>query len=182
VNLEEAKKIIETVLLTSDEPLSVKKVCKVFDENLGSQVVESIIDEIQRDWANRGLELVFTANGWRFRTRKSFTKFVQKVKNDRIGRYPRALMETLAIVAYKQPVTRADIESIRGVTVSSQVIKTLEEKGWIVCKGQREVAGKPMIYGTTEQFLSDLGLNSLQDLPAIESLEPSSSELGLVND
>jgi segregation and condensation protein B len=176
LNIEEAKVIIETVLLTSDEPVTAKHLIKVFENNLTEQTLVSMLTDLKNDWNNRGLELVKTSLGWRFHTRSNFAKYIAKLKPDRVSRYSRAVMETLAIVAYRQPVTRGDIELIRGVTVSSQIIKSLEERGWIITIGQREVVGRPMLYGTTDQFLSDLGLRSISELPNIDDIENYAKE------
>ncbi len=166
----QAKTIIETVLLASDEPLSVKKLAKLFDNNFPEKKIGLILLDLQNDWNSRGLELVETSLGWRFNTRSDFSNYISKLNTDRSYRYSRAIMETLAIVAYRQPVTRGDIESIRGVSVSTQIIKSLEERGWIITIGQREVVGRPMLYATTDKFLSDLGLRSISELPDIENV------------
>ncbi len=174
----EAKIIIETVLLASDEPLSVKKLAKIFDNNFTEKKIGLILSDLQNDWNSRGLELVETSLGWRFNTRSDFSNYISKLNADRSYRYSRAIMETLAIVAYRQPVTRGDIESIRGVSVSTHIIKNLEERGWIITIGQREVVGRPMLYATTDKFLSDLGLRSISELPDIENLDDYAQENG----
>ena len=171
MDIEKAKTIIETILLTSDEPVSANKLAKVFDNENSKIKIGSILFDLQKDWNSKGLELVETSLGWRFNTRLSFSKYISKLNTDRNLRYSRAVMETLAIVAYRQPVTRGDIELIRGVSVSSQIIKSLEERGWIVTVGQREVVGRPMLFATTDQFLSDLGLRSISELPDINEVD-----------
>ena len=135
-------------------------------------------ENLQNDWNSRGLELVETSLGWRFNTRSDFSNYISKLNADRSYRYSKAIMETLAIVAYRQPVTRGDIESIRGVSVSTHIIKNLEERGWIITIGQREVVGRPMLYATTDKFLSDLGLRSISELPDIENLDNYAQENG----
>jgi len=172
----EAKIIIETILLASDEPLSVKKLAKVFDHNFTEKKIGLILLDLQNDWNSRGLELVETSLGWRFNTRSNYSNYISKLNADRSYRYSRAIMETLAIVAYRQPVTRGDIEAIRGVTVSTQIIKGLEERGWILAVGHKEVVGRPMLYATTEKFLSDLGLRSISELPNIETIDNYAQE------
>ena len=169
MELKEVKVVIEALLLASDVPLSEKKISSILDNNLDKKIVLNCLIDIQNEWEEKGLELVSTSLGWRFQTKRELSTFIQKLQPEKSIRYSRAMMETLAIIAYRQPVTRADIESIRGVNVSSQIIRNLEEKNWIECVGQKEVLGKPWLYATTKSFLADLGLRSLNELPPIPS-------------
>ena len=177
MELKEVKVVIEALLLASDVPLSEKKISSILDNNLDKKIVLNCLIDIQKEWKEKGLELVSTSLGWRFQTKRELSTFIQKLQPEKSLRYSRAMMETLAIIAYRQPVTRADIESIRGVNVSSQIIRNLEEKNWIECVGQKEVLGKPLLYATTKSFLADLGLRSLNELPSIpsEKIETGSS-------
>jgi segregation and condensation protein B len=166
----EVKVVLEAALLAAREPVAVGELRKMFDEEIGADTVRRLLDELRETWKDRGVELVNTASGWRFQTRASVLRYVERIHPDKPPRYSRAVMETLAIVAYRQPVTRGDIENIRGVTVSTQIIKTLEDRGWIDVVGHREVPGRPALYATTRQFLDDLGLRSLQELPPLEEI------------
>ncbi|MBI2314390.1 MAG: SMC-Scp complex subunit ScpB [Betaproteobacteria bacterium] len=169
-DLQEVKKILETALLTSQEPLSLSDLKKLFEEELSSETLRKVLEELKQDWEGRGVELTNVASGWRFRSRPEYQGYLDKLNPRKLPRYSRAVMETLAIIAYKQPVTRGDIEEIRGVTVSTPIIKTLEERGWIEAIGHREVPGHPALYATTKQFLDDLNLRSLEELPPLEDL------------
>ncbi|BEV73637.1 MULTISPECIES: SMC-Scp complex subunit ScpB [unclassified Paludibacterium] len=164
------KTVLETALLTATEPLSVGQLKKLFVEALSAATINDLLDEIQRDWLGRGVELVRLSSGWRFRARTELTPYLSRLNPEKPPRYSRAVMETLAIIAYKQPVTRGDIESIRGVSVSTGVMQTLLERAWIEVIGHREVPGRPGLYATTRKFLDDLGLNSLRDLPPLAEL------------
>jgi segregation and condensation protein B len=166
----EVKMVLEAALLAAPEPVAVGELRRMFDEEVGADTVRRLLDELREAWKDRGVELVNTASGWRFQTRASVQRYVERIRPERPPRYSRAVMETLAIVAYRQPVTRGDIESIRGVTVSTQIIKALEDRGWIDVVGHREVPGRPALYATTRQFLDDLGLRSLQELPPLEEI------------
>ena len=166
----EAKRIIEAALLSAQEPLSVAERKKLFDDEIGPDTVRRLLDELREDWAERAVELVNTASGWRFQTRPEFQPFIERLNPDKRPRYSRAVMETLSIIAYRQPVTRGDVEDIRGVTVSAQIIQTLESRGWIDTVGHRETPGRPALYATTRRFLDDLGLRSLQELPPLEEV------------
>jgi segregation and condensation protein B len=166
----EVKVVLEAALLAAREPVAVGELRKMFDEEVGADTVRRLLDELRESWKERGVELVNTASGWRFQTRASVQRYVERIHPDRPPRYSRAVLETLAIVAYRQPVTRGDIENIRGVTVSTQIVKTLEDRGWIDVVGHREVPGRPALYATTKQFLDDLGLRSLQELPPLEEI------------
>jgi segregation and condensation protein B len=166
----EAKVVLEAALLAAQEPVAVGELRKMFDEEIGADTVRRLLDELREAWKDRGVELVNTASGWRFQTRASVQRYIERIHPEKPPRYSRAVMETLAIVAYRQPCTRGDIENIRGVTVSTQIIKALEDRGWIDVVGQREVPGRPALYATTRQFLDDLGLRSLQELPPLEEI------------
>lgn len=164
-----AKNILEAALLCSLEPLSVKEMMRLFEGMLDATQVATLLAEIAQEWSDRGLELVQIKTGWRFQTRLEVRRYIELINPEKPPKYSRAAMETLAIIAYKQPVTRGDIESIRGVTVSSQVIKALEDRGWIETIGYREVLGRPALWATTTQFLTDLNLDALSDLPPLDS-------------
>jgi segregation and condensation protein B len=178
----EAKRIIEAALLSSQEPLSVADLQRLFEDDVGADTLRRLLDELRQDWSGRAVELVNTASGWRFQTRPEFQPFVERLNPDKRPRYSRAVMETLAIIAYRQPVTRGDVEDIRGVAVSAQIIQTLESRGWIDVVGHRDTPGRPALYATTKSFLDDLGLLSLQELPPLEEiartleLEPATSQ------
>ena len=172
MNTSDAKRVLETALICSSQPLSLRDLQLLFDEQVGADTVRSLLDELAHDWEGRGVELVCLSSGWRFQSRPEMGGFLERLNPERPQKYSRATMETLAIVAYRQPVTRGDIEDIRGVTVSSQIVKHLEERGWIEAIGYREAPGRPALYGTTRQFLDDLGLSSLDQLPAIERTTP----------
>jgi segregation and condensation protein B len=169
-DLQEVKRVLEAALLTSAEPLQVADLKKLFEEDLGSEVLRNILSELAADWNGRSVELINVASGWRFRARPEYTKFIDRLNPQRPPRYSRAVLETLAIIAYKQPVTRGDIEDIRGVIVSSNIIKALQARGWIDVVGNREVPGRPELFATTRQFLDDLALRSLTELPALDDL------------
>jgi len=173
----EIKKVLETALLTSGEALSLHQLKKLFDVELSSEILRKLLEELRADWGGRGVELVNVASGWRFQARPEYQRYIERLSPEKPPRYSRAVMETLAIIAYRQPVTRGDIEDIRGVTVSTQVVKTLEARGWIDAIGHRDVPGHPALYATTRQFLDDLGLRSLQELPAPENVGEMSAVL-----
>jgi segregation and condensation protein B len=143
---------------------------RLFDKDLSVETLRKLLDELREDWNGRAVELVSLASGWRFQTRADFQPYLERLLPEKAPRYSRAVMETLAIIAYRQPVTRGDIEDIRGVTVSAQIIQTLETRGWIDAVGHRETPGRPALYATTRQFLDDLGLRSLQELPPLEEI------------
>lgn len=168
MNTSDAKRVLETALICSPQPLAMRELRALFDEQVGVDTLRSLLDDLASDWEGRGVELVCLAGGWRFQSRPPMRDFLDRLHPERPPKYSRATMETLAIVAYRQPVTRGDIEDIRGVTVSSQIVKHLEERGWIEAIGYREAPGRPALYGTTRQFLDDLGLASLDQLPPIE--------------
>lgn len=170
IPLNELKTILETALISSQDPLSLIQLSRLFDEDLGSETLRKLLEELRRDWSGRGVELVSVAGGWRFQTRPEFQKYLERLNPEKPPRYSRAVMETLAIIAYRQPVTRGDIEEIRGVAVSTHVVKMLEERGWIDGVGHRDVPGRPVLYATTRKFLDDLNLRSLGELPPLEEL------------
>ncbi len=179
---DEAKRVLEAALLASQEPLQVQEMKRLFDQELGVDILRKLLEEVRQEWQGRPVELVNTASGWRFQTRAEFQPYLEKLLPEKAPRYSRAVMETLAIIAYRQPVTRGDIEDIRGVTVSSQIIQALESRGWIDTVGHRETPGRPALYATTRRFLDDLGLRSLEELPPLEEvaktlqLEPASMQ------
>lgn len=168
MNTSDAKRVLEAALLCAPAPLPLRELARLFDEQLGADTLRTLLDELATDWQGRGVELVTLASGWRFQTRPQMRPFLDRLNPEKPPRYSRAVLETLAIVAYRQPVTRGDIEDIRGVTVGSAIVKQLEDRGWIEVIGYRETPGRPALYATTRQFLDDLGLASLADLPAIE--------------
>jgi segregation and condensation protein B len=169
----DAKTVLETALLSSQEPLSIADLRKLFDQEIGADTLRRLLDELREDWRDRGIELVNLASGWRFQTRPEFQTYLDRISPEKAPRYSRAVLETLAIVAYRQPVTRGDIEDVRGVTVSPGVIRTLEARGWIDVVGHRDAPGRPALYATTRKFLDDLGLRSLQELPPLEEISKS---------
>jgi segregation and condensation protein B len=169
-NPAEAKRILEAVLLASQEPLGVAELKRLFDDEVSAETLAHLLAELREEWNSRAVELVSLASGWRFQTRAEFRPYVERLFPEKPPRYSRAVMETLAIIAYRQPVTRGDIEDIRGVTVSGQIIQTLENRGWIDSVGQRETPGRPALYATTRKFLDDLGLRTLEELPPLEEI------------
>ncbi|WP_124950748.1 SMC-Scp complex subunit ScpB [Sulfuriferula thiophila] len=169
-HLTELKIVLETILFASAEPLTLEQMRGVFDEDLGADMLRRALAELRDEWQGRGVELVMVADGWRFQTRAEFQRYMQRINPEKPPRYSRAVMETLAIIAYKQPVTRGDIEEIRGVAVNTQIIKTLEQRDWIKVVGHREVPGRPALYVTTRQLLSDLNLRALDELPPLVEL------------
>ncbi len=171
LDLKEVKVILETALLASPEPLSLNALRKLFDDEFGAETLRKVLEELRQDWAGRGAELVNVATGWRFQTRAAYQRYLDRLNPEKPPRYSRAVLETLAIIAYRQPVTRGDIEDIRGVAVASTVLKALEARGWIEAVGQREVPGHPVLYATTKAFLDDLNLRALDELPPLEEME-----------
>ena len=171
VNTTEAKRILEAALLSSTVPLTLGELRKLFDDAIGADTVRALLEEMRADWQDRPVELVALSTGWRFHTRAEYGAYLARLNPEKAPRYSRAVMETLAIIAYRQPVTRGDIEEIRGVAVSPQIIKTLEDRGWIDAIGHREGPGRPALFATTKEFLDDLGLVSLDQLPPLEEIE-----------
>ena len=170
LNPNEVKTVLEAALLAAQEPLTLTELKRLFEEEIGADTLRRLLDELRVSWQDRGVELVNLASGWRFQTRPEYQQFLERLSHDKPPRYSRAVMETLAIIAYRQPVTRGDIEDIRGVTVTTNVIKSLEARGWIDSVGYRDVPGRPALYATTKSFLDDLGLRSLQELPPLEQI------------
>ena len=170
LNPPDAKRILEAALLASQEPVSPQELKRLFEGELGVDAIRKLLAELAEEWRGRSVELVNLSSGWRFQTRPEFQPFLERLLPERAPRYSRAVMETLAIIAYRQPVTRGDIEDIRGVGVSSQIIQALETRGWIDAVGHRETPGRPALYATTTKFLDDLGLRSLEELPPLEEI------------
>jgi segregation and condensation protein B len=168
MNTQDAKRVLETALLCAREPLSVRELRALFADELGADSIRLLLDELLREWRGRGVELVCVASGWRFQSRPELRPYLDRLHPEKPPKYSRAVMETLAIIAYRQPVTRGDIEDIRGVVVNSQIIKQLEERGWVEAIGYREAPGRPALLATTKQFLDDLGLANLSQLPPLE--------------
>jgi len=168
---EDYKRVLETALLAASEPLPLAELKRLFDEEFDDDTLRSLLADLRTDWADRGVELAQLASGWRFHTRAEYQPYLERLKNERPPKYSRAVMETLAIIAYRQPVTRGDIEDIRGVAVSPNILKTLESRGWIDAVGHRDAPGRPALYATTRAFLDDLGLRALSELPPLADLE-----------
>jgi segregation and condensation protein B len=164
----DAKRVLEAALICSSQPMPLRELGALFAGEIGADTIRDLLDELQRDCVGRGIELVALASGWRFQSRPEMAAYLARLNPDRPPRYSRAAMETLAIVAYRQPVTRGDIEDIRGVAVASSIIKQLEDRGWIEAIGYREAPGRPALLATTRQFLDDLGLATLEQLPALD--------------
>jgi segregation and condensation protein B len=168
MNTQDAKRVLETALICAQQPMPLRDMRTLFDDQLGPDTIRALLDELMRDWEHRGVELVAVSSGWRFQSRPELREYLDRLHPEKPPRYSRATMETLAIIAYRQPVTRGDIEDIRGVTVTSQIVKQLEDRGWIESIGHREAPGRPALYATTRQFLDDLGLATLEQLPALD--------------
>lgn len=166
----EIKRILETLLLTSAEPLTVAQLSKAFGDEHNHQTLRRLLEDLRFDWDDRGVELVSLASGWRFQSKPAYQKYLDQLHPEKPPRYSRAVLETLAIIAYRQPVTRGDVEDIRGVAVSTAIIKTLESRGWIDVVGHRDVPGRPSLYATTKQFLDDLNLRTLEELPPLDQI------------
>ncbi len=185
MNTDEAKRVLETALLCAREPMSIHALKKLFvdaDDNgsargagVGADTIKLMLEQLRHDWRERGIEVVSLASGWRFQSRPEMKQYLDRLSPEKPQKYSRATLETLAIIAYRQPVTRGDIEEIRGVTVNSQTIKMLEDRGWIDVIGHREVLGRPALLGTTRQFLDDLGLQSLAQLPPLQDISQMKS-------
>ena len=170
MNTEQFKSILETALLTTAEPLSVSELKKLSEVSLDNRQMEALLEELAQDWQERGVELTRVATGWRFRAKPEMQQYLDRLNPQKPPRYSRAVLETLAIISYHQPVTRGDIEEIRGVAVSAQILKTLEARGWIEVVGTRDTPGKPELFATTKQMLDDLNLRALQDLPSLQEI------------
>ena len=183
MNTAQAKRVLETALLCTAQPLPLREMRVLFDDALGADTLRQLLTELQQEWANRGLELVAVASGWRFQSKPEMRQYLDRLHPEKPPKYTRAALETLAIIAYRQPVTRGDMEDIRGVTINSQILKQLEDRGWVEVIGHRETVGRPGLYATTRQFLDDMGLSSLDQLPLLASVEHQTSALtGLVEE
>ena len=170
MNPSDVKRVLEAALLASPEPLGLNELKRLFDGEMSPDTLRNLLAELAEEWKGRAVELVNVASGWRFQTAASFQPYIERLNPEKPPRYSRAVMETLAIISYRQPVTRGDIEDIRGVGVSAQIIQTLEARGWIDTVGHRDTPGRPALYATTRQFLDDLGLRSLEELPPLEEI------------
>jgi segregation and condensation protein B len=168
---EDFKRVIEAALLVAGEPMPISELKRLFEEDFDDDTWRTLLDDLRRDWSGRGVELVQLATGWRFQTRPEYQDFMDRLKHEKPPKYSRAVLETLAIIAYRQPVTRGDIEDIRGVAVSPNVLKVLESRGWIDTVGHRDAPGRPALHATTKKFLDDLGLRSLSELPPLTEIE-----------
>jgi segregation and condensation protein B len=169
MNSADAKRVLETALICAQQPLQLRELRALFDQALGADTIKQMLLELQLDWSGRGVELVCVASGWRFQSRPDMRVYLDRLHPEKPPRYSRATLETLAIIAYRQPVTRGDIEDIRGVTVNSLIVKQLEDRGWVEVIGHRESIGRPALFATTRHFLDDLGLESLEQLPLLDS-------------
>lgn len=169
MNTQEAKIVLETALICAQEPLKLAELRKLFADDISADTVRTLLDTLKQDWSGRGVELVALASGWRFQSKPAMRSYLDRLHPEKPPKYSRAVLETLAIIGYRQPVTRGDIEEIRGVTVNTQVVKQLEDRGWIEVIGHRDVPGRPALYATTKQFLDDLGLSALDELPALDN-------------
>jgi segregation and condensation protein B len=167
MNTQDAKRVLETALLCTQQPLTLRDMRTLFADELGADSLRLLLDELLQDWQGRGVELVALASGWRFQSRPELREYLDRLNPEKPPRYSRAVLETLAIIAYRQPVTRGDIEDIRGVVVATPIVKQLEDRGWIEVIGHREAPGRPALYATTRQFLDDLGLAGLDELPGL---------------
>ena len=186
MNTVDAKRVLETALICAQQPVTVRELRVLFNDALGSDTIKGLLADLQKEWAQRGVELVPVATGWRFQSRPEMREYLDRLHPEKPPRYSRATLETLAIIAYRQPVTRGDIEEVRGVTVNSLIIKQLEDRGWVEVIGHRETVGRPSLFATTRQFLDDLGLQSLDQLPTLNDpvvqsslLEALSAEIAL---
>jgi len=181
MNTAQAKRVLETALLCSTQPVTVRDMRVLFDDALGADTLKVLLEELQLEWAERGLELISVATGWRFQSRPELRVYLDKLNPEKPPKYTRAVMETLAIIAYRQPVTRGDMEDIRGVTINTQILKQLEDRGWVEVIGHRESVGRPGLYATTRHFLDDLGLSSLDQLPLLNNAEGQAAILASLN-
>ncbi len=168
MNTAQAKRVLETALICTQQPLQIRDIRALFDQAVGTETLKQMLGDLKLDWAQRGVELVQVASGWRFQSRPEMREFLDRLHPEKPPRYTRATLETLAIIAYRQPVTRGDMEDIRGVTINSQIIKQLEDRNWIEVIGHREAPGRPALFATTRQFLDDMGLASLDELPLLD--------------
>jgi segregation and condensation protein B len=168
MNTTDAKRVLETALICSQQPLPVRELRVLFNDELGADTIKGLLADLQNDWAQRGVELVAVASGWRFQSRPQMREYLDRLHPEKPPKYTRAVLETLAIIAYRQPVTRGDMEDIRGVTINALILKQLEDRGWVEVIGHRETPGRPALFATTRQFLDDLGLESLNQLPVLD--------------
>ncbi len=177
MNTVDAKRVLETALICANQPLQVRELRTLFDDALGADTIKTLLDDLQLDWAQKGVELVSVATGWRFQSRPQMREYLDRLHPEKPPKYTRATLETLAIIAYRQPCTRGDMEDIRGVTINSLIIKQLEDRGWVEVIGHRETVGRPALFATTKQFLDDLGLESLNQLPSLDNTAAQTSAL-----
>ena len=173
IDVAHVKRVLEAALLSTAEPLTVQQMKRLFAGEVDADNIRKVLDELKDDWSERSIELTAVASGWRFRVKPRYQEFLDRIASEKPPRYSRAVLETLAIIAYRQPVTRGDIEDVRGVAVSPPTLKALEERGWIEVIGHRETPGRPAIFATTKRFLDDLNLRSLEELPPLEELQSS---------
>lgn len=169
MNTADAKRILETALICSHQPMNLRDLQTLFNDDMGVDTIKTLLESLQLDWTTKGVQLVQVATGWRFQSRPEMREYLDRLHPEKPPKYSRAVMETLAIIAYRQPVTRGDMEDIRGVTINSLIIKQLEDRGWVEVIGHRETVGRPGLYATTKQFLDDLGLTSLEQLPPMDT-------------
>jgi segregation and condensation protein B len=169
MNTTDAKRVLETALICAQQPLPLREMGVLFNGVLTADSLKLVLEDLQNDWSGRGVELVHVATGWRFQSRPQMREYLDRLHPEKPPRYSRATLETLAIIAYRQPVTRGDMEDIRGVTINSLLLKQLEDRGWVEVIGHRETVGRPALFATTKQFLDDLGVESLDQLPAMDS-------------
>jgi segregation and condensation protein B len=181
MNTADAKRVLETALICSQQALQLRDMRTLFNDALGVDTIKLLLQELQQDWAPRGVELMGVATGWRFQSRPEMREYLDRLHPEKPPRYTRATLETLAIIAYRQPVTRGDMEDIRGVTINSLLLKQLEDRGWVEVIGHREAAGRPALYATTKHFLDDLGLASLDQLPLMDAALPRAELLDALN-
>ncbi|WP_337178497.1 SMC-Scp complex subunit ScpB, partial [Hydrogenophaga borbori] len=178
MNTTDAKRVLETALICAAQPMTLRELSVLFDGELANDTLKTLLGELQLEWTGRGVELVPVASGWRFQSRPEMRHYLDRLHPEKPPRYSRATLETLAIIAYRQPVTRGDMEDIRGVTINSLILKQLEDRGWVEVIGHRETVGRPALFATTRQFLDDLGLSSLDQLPPLEASGVQESSLG----
>ena len=177
MNSQDAKRVLETALICASQPLPLRDMRVLFADSVGAETLRSLLDELTREWDGRGVELVALATGWRLQSRPEMREYLDRLNPEKPPKYSRAVMETLAIIAYRQPVTRGDIEDVRGVAVATQIVKQLEDRGWVEAIGYRESPGRPALLATTKQFLDDLGLASLEQLPLLAGVAPDAAAL-----
>ena len=180
MNTADARRVLETALICSQQPLTVREMRTLFHDELGADTIKQMLSQLQAEWTGRGVELVSVASGWRFQSRPEMREYLDRLHPEKPPKYTRATLETLAIIAYRQPVTRGDMEDIRGVMINTQILKQLEDRGWIEIIGHREAAGRPALFATTRQFLDDLGLESLDQLPELDHPSQQASVLDVL--